>query len=241
MERSTQPTLDEPFSRGREKVSGPSCNLGPVLPVLLLLLSADPALGTPLKQGGFTFRPPKQFRVTRMDLFHGTRVGAISNDASGYLAAALVDGDGEDATSMLVAVVDAPFSPGPSSRDEVATEAVRHFNEDLGLKLALERAELVNGPPARVEVLGSIRQGSQLRVIHLAAFEGEPKHLVITVSAPSGRAEELAGQLKESFDSVRAEGGTATAPRAVAWAAMALVAALFFVSVGLWRRRLANR
>ena len=207
---------------------------------VMLLLSAEPSLGTPLKQGGFTFRPPKEFRVTRMDLFHGTKVGAISQDAPGYLAAALVDGDGEDAASMLVAVVDAPFAPGPSSRDEIATETVRHFNEDLGLKLSLERAELVSGPPARVEVLGSVHQGSQLRVIHVAAFEGDPRHLVITVSIPSGRAEELAGAVHDSFDSVHAEGGPPTAPRTVAWAAMALVAALFLVSVGLWRRRAAR-
>ncbi len=211
-----------------------------MLSLVLLLLAAEPTLGSPLKQGGFTFRPPKSFRVTRMDLFHGTKVGAISNDATGYLSAALVDGDGEDAASLLVAVVDAPFAPGPSSRDDVAAQTVRHFNEDLGLKLALERAELVSGPPARVEVLGSVRQGSQLRVIRVAAFEGEPKHLVVTLSAPSGRAEELSAAMKESFDSVRSEGGGGAAPKAAAWAAMALVAALFLVSVGLWRRRAAG-
>jgi len=212
-----------------------------MLSMVLLLLAAEPTLGSPLKQGGFTFRPPKQFRVTRMDLFHGTKVGAITTpDSTGYLAAALVDGDGEDAASILVAVVDNTFAPGPSSRDEVATETVRHFNEDLGLKLSLERAELVNGPVTRVEVLGSVRQGSQLRVIHVAAFEGEPKHLVITFSAPSGRAEELASAMRDSFESVHAEGGQGAAPRAVAWAALALVAALFLVSVGLWRRRLAR-
>jgi hypothetical protein len=210
-----------------------------MLSMLLMLLAVEPTLGTPLKQGGFTLRPPKQFRVTRMDLFHGTKVGAIGGD-NGYLAAALVDGDGEDAASLLVDVVDSSFAPGPSSRDEIATSTVKHFNEDLGLKLSLERAELVPGPPARVEVLGSVHQGNQLRVIHVAAFEGEPKHLVLTLSAPSGRAEELATPLRECFDSVHAEGGPTTTPRTVAWAALALVAALFLVSVGLWRRRVAR-
>ena len=207
--------------------------------LLLLLLSAEPLLGAPIKQGGFTLRPPKQFRMTRMDLFHGTRAGAISSEPNGYLAAALVDGDGEDAASMLVAVVDAPLSVGPSTRDEIATQTVHHFNEGLSLRLALERSELVNGPLPRVEVLGSVRQGSQLRVIKVAAFEGDQRHLVVTVSMPSGRAEELTRALRESFDSVRSEGASPGAHRAAAWAAMALVAALFLVSLGLWRRRVA--
>ena len=84
---------------------------------------------------------------------------------------------------MLVAVVEAPFAVGPGARDELSAAAVRHFNDELGLKLAMERAELSAGPAPHARVLGSVRQGSQLRKVLVAAFPGEARHLVVTFGA----------------------------------------------------------
>ena len=158
-----------------------------------------------------------------------------------WLAAALVDGDSEEAASLLVCVVEAPFAVGPGARDELSAAAVHHFNDELGLKLSMERAELVAGAAPHVRVLGSVRQGSQLRKVVIAAFPGEARHLVVTFSAPSGRYESLEKVLWESLDSVRSDGAPSAAPRTVAWAALALVGSLLAASIGLWRRRLTRQ
>ena len=208
---------------------------------LMLLFAAEPELGPPLRQGGYALRPPRGFRMARMDLFTGTRVGAVSASQAParWLAAALVDSDGEEAASMLVGVVEAPFAVGPGARDELSAAAVRHFNDELGLKLAMERAELVQGAAPHVRVLGSVPQGSQLRKVLVAAFPGEARHLVVTFTAPSGRFEGLEKVFGESLDSVRSEVPSSAAGRTLAWAALALVGSLLAASIGLWRRRAA--
>lgn len=214
-----------------------------VLLVVLLGADVESGLGAPLKQGGFTIRPPRGFRMARMDLFTGTRVAAITSSpsASRWLAAALVDSDSEEAASMLVGVVEAPFAVGPGARDELSAAAVNHFNNELGLKLAMERAELVGGASPHVRVLGSVRQGSQLRKVLVAAFPGEARHLVITFTAPSGRFESLEKVFGESLDSERSEAPSSAAGRTLAWAALALVGSLLAASIGLWRRRVLTR
>lgn len=205
--------------------------------VALLVVSGANTLGPPLRQDGFQLRPPANFRMARMDLFHGTQVGAVGGP--GYLSAALVDGDGENASSLLLAVVDTSLSLGPSSRDTLSTAVVKHFNDMLAQPFALERAEVVSG---RVQVLGSIRQGSQLRRVMVAAWPGDGRHVVAVASVTSGRWDELAPQLAESFESLRVEAPvTARPPRQLVWAAAALAASLLLVSVGLWRRRQAAR
>lgn len=209
--------------------------------VALLLLAADAPLGPVLRQDGFQVKPPRSFRMARMDLFHGTQVGTISLVASAprYLSAALVDGDGEDAASILISVVDATLWLGPSSRDDLSTAVVRHLRDELGQPFQLERAEVTKG---RVEVLGSVRQGSQLRRILVAAWPGESRHIVAVCSAPSGRWETLAPVISESFDSMKVEPvSTTRLPQRVLWAFAASVAALLLISIGLWRRRQAAR
>lgn len=205
----------------------------------LLVLSGAGTLGPALRQDGFQLRPPAGFRMARMDLFHGTQVGAVSPGGSGYLSAALVDGDGENAASLLIAVADTPFSLGPSARDTLSTAVVKHFNDTLAQPFSLERAELVGG---RAQVLGSIRQGSQLRRVLVAAWPGEGRHVVAVASVPSGRWDELAPQLSESFDSFRPDvSGGARPPPQLMWGFAALAAALLLISIGLWRRRQAAR
>lgn len=211
--------------------------------VVLVLLSADGAsgLGPMLRQDGFQLKPPRSFRMARMDLFHGTQVGTISVSPSAprYLSAALVDGEGEDAASLLISVIDATLSLGPSSRDELSTAVVRHLRDELGQPFQLERAEVTRG---RVEVLGSVRQGSQLRRILVAAWPGEARHVVAVCSAPSGRWDSLAPVLAESFESLKVEPVSSSRPsQRLLWAFAASVAALLLISVGLWRRRQAAR
>lgn len=206
--------------------------------VLLAAVGALDLVGPPLRQDGYQLRPPRAFRMARMDLYHGTRVATVSKAtaAARYLSAALMDGDGEDAATMLVSVVEEPLSLGPSSRDEASTAVLRHFRDELELPFVLERADVRTGPAARVEVLGSVREGSQLRRILVAAWPGEVRHVVVLFSVPSGRWESLKAAIDESLDSVRAD--TAQGPsRSWRWAFATFMAALLVLSFGLWRRR----
>ena len=150
-----------------------------------------------------------------------------------------MDGEGEDAATILISVIDATLGLGPSSRDDLSTAVVRHLRDELGQPFQLERAEVIRG---RVEVLGSVRQGSQLRRILVAAWPGDSRHIVAVCSAPSGRWETLAPVLLESFDSLKVEPvSTTRLPQRVLWAFAASVAALLLISIGLWRRRQAAR
>jgi hypothetical protein len=204
--------------------------------IALVALGAN--LGAPLRQDGFAFRPPADFRVARMALFHGTRTGAIALDRElpRHLAAALVDGDEEHASALLVAVVHETFQATPSSREAFSTAAVRHFADELEMPLSLERAELVRGESPRIEVVGTVRQQDQLRRVLIAAMEGEGKHAVITASVPSGRFEALLPELRASLDTYRPD----TVPgvgQDVAGSIAALLGLGLFGSWWLWRRR----
>jgi hypothetical protein len=209
---------------------------------LLALLSAD-SLGPPLRQDGYQVRPARAFRMARMDLFHGTRAGSVSATPSAprFLSAALIDSDGEDAATMLISVIEAPLSFGPSARDELSTAVLRHFRDELGMPFALERAEVVGQSAVRVEVLGSVRQGSQLRRILVAAYQGELRHVVVFFSVPSGRWDELKPALEESLETLRVEPALERGPpRQWRWAFAALLGSLLMLSFGLWKRRQAR-
>lgn len=207
--------------------------------LLILLAAGADLLGPPVRQDGYTFRPPRPFYMARMELFHGAQAMAVG-DATGAISAALIDGDDENAASVIVSVVEEPFSVGPGARDEFSAQVARHFRDRLGLEFSLERAEVIEGPSRRVEVLGSVRRASQLRQIVAAAWPGDHRHVVITCSVPSGRWEALSGAINQSLETVRVDGGTPTrGGRNVALAVAALVAALLVASAGLWRRRRA--
>ena len=207
--------------------------------IVLVLVSAE-GLGPVLRQDAFQLKPPRAFRMARMDLFHGTQAGSVSMDSSAtrYLSAALVDGDGEDAASLLLSVIDAPFTLGPSSRDVLSSAVVRHLRDQLDQPFQLERAEVTNG---RVEVLGSVRQGSQLRRVLVAAWPGATRHVVAVASAPSGRWDQLSPLFSESFDTLKPEPAAQRPPRRLLLAVAAGLGALFLLSVGVWRRRQARR
>ena len=117
---------------------------------MLLALGAD-GLGPALRQDGYSLRPPSQFHLTRMDLFHGTRVGAIgfSAEPTGFLSAALTDADPDDSSMLLISVGDSTFPSGPTARDALATAVVRHFQDDLGIRFSLLTAASIQD---RVEV-----------------------------------------------------------------------------------------
>jgi hypothetical protein len=168
-------------------------------PVLALVIAADP-LGSALRQDGYTLRPPQTFRMARMDLFHGTRAGAIGggSGAARWLSAALEDGEGDDAATLLVSIVETPFKAAPADRDELTAAVVRHFSQELGLKFQTEKAELVAGPTPRVEVFGSVRQENQLRHVLVAAMAGAAvQRAVGTLGVAGARGPRRAGQLPE--------------------------------------------
>ena len=199
-------------------------------------------LGPLVRQDGYAFRPPREFRMARMDLFQPSRATALGPPERGFLSALLFDGDDENAASFAMAVVDEPLEDGFGARDELAARVARHFREGLGLEFSVEGARTVDGPVRRIEVRGSLRRAGQLRQIVVAAWPGPSRHLVATVSVPSGRYEGLSGAIGQSFDTVRLDAGAVPrAPRTVALAVALLVTAGLLVSVGLWRRRQARR
>jgi hypothetical protein len=203
------------------------------------LLMMQPPLGTALRVEGFVLRPPEGFRMVRMEPYGVTRVGGVAGipGVERVLGAALVDGQGDGASSMLLARVEGTFLVSPSARDEFATAAVRHFNEELGFTLMMERAERVEGPVRRIEVLGTVRQEGQLRQVLIAAMEGEGRHAVIVFSVPSGRFQEKAAALRASLDSFRPESAPSTAlPRGLAGAVAGAMAGGLLASFALWRR-----
>jgi hypothetical protein len=151
-----------------------------------------------------------------------------------------MDGDGEDAATMLIGVVEEPLSLGPSVRDQASTAVLRHFRDELELPFVLERADVKTGASPRVEVLGSVREGSQLRRILVAAWPGEVRHVVVLFSVPSGRWASLKAALDESLETVRPDAGSGP-PRSWRWAFVTLIAALMVLSIGLWRRRQQHR
>jgi hypothetical protein len=181
--------------------------------------------------------------MARMDLFRGSRVGAVAknDDAPRHLLAALVDADGEDGASLLLSVIEEPFSATSRARDDLSAAVARHFTNELGLRFALERAEVVTAPVTRVEVTGSVREGSQLRQIIVAAWPGEVRHPVVIFSVPSGRYAALSEPIRASLDTFHVDAPTQGTSRAVAWAVAALVASALTASIGLWRRRKVRR
>lgn len=223
---------------GRKRARSGSVSLG----LTLALLAATELLGPPIRQDGLTVRPPKAFHLARMDLFHGTRViGTGSKDHTArYLSAALMDGDGEDAASMLVSVIEDPLRLGPNARDDAATTVTKHLRDELGLEFTLERADVVSGAAARVEVRGSIRQGAQLRKVLVALFAGDTRRSVVLFSVPSGRWDAMVPGLDESLETMRVDQGPGPS-RSFALAFAVLVGAALLASVGLWRRRAARR
>lgn len=215
-----------------------------VKPALLwLVLSAGELLGPPIRQDGLSVRPPKEFRLARMDLFHGTRVIGVGSrtDAARYLSAALMDGEGEDAATMLISVIEEPLRPGPNARDEAATAVMKHLRDELGLEFTLERADVVTGSATRVEVHGSVREGAQLRKVLVAQYAaGDSRRAVVLFSVPSGRWDRLAPAVSESLDTMRVD-QVAGPSRSLALAFAVLVGAALLTSVGLWRRRTARQ
>jgi hypothetical protein len=208
----------------------------------LMIVGASELLGPPIHQDGLSIRPPRAFHLARMDLFHGTRVIGVSvmDSVPRYLSAALMDGDGEDAASMLVSVIDEPLRLGPNARDDAATLVMKHLRDELELEFSLERADVVTGPAARVEVRGQIREGAQLRKVLVATFAGESRRAVVLFSVPSGKWDALVPALDASLDTMRVEQqGGPSRPLALAFAIV--VGAALLGSFGLWRRRAARR
>ena len=203
------------------------------------LLSGAVPLANELRQDSYSLRPPREFTKAYPALFQGTHALAPTGSPSsfGMLSAVLVDRSGEDAASMVVSIVEGSLAAAPAARDEFSTAVVRHFSDELGLALAMDRAELVTQGAPRVEVLGTLRQAGQLRNVLVAGMAGKGRHAVISFSVPSGRWGELGPQIRASLDSFRNEASSKEIPRTVAGAAAGALVGTLVASFALWRRR----
>jgi hypothetical protein len=206
----------------------------------LALWATAGALGTPLRQDGYSFRPPEGFRMVRMDAFHGTRVGGVPYPPGGqrFLSAALVDGEGQDASSLLVSVVEGTLVADETTRDAFSTAVVRHFAEELGVPLTLDRAQVVRGPAPRIEVRGTLKQRDQVRAVLVAALQGEGRHVVMTFSVPAARLESRLPTLRASLETFRPDSApTAPWKRRVTSAILPALGLMLLASLWLWRRQ----
>ncbi|MBN9685083.1 MULTISPECIES: hypothetical protein [unclassified Corallococcus] len=212
-----------------------------LLPVLTgVWLSLSGALGTELRRDGYSFRPPDTFRMARWERYTGSQVGAVSEDGmrTRALSAALADGEGPDAATFLIAVVDGGFSASPAERDSFSTAVVHHFQRELGVALTPERVDRVGGPVPRVEVLGTLREAGQVRTVLVTGLASEGRHAVVTVSAPAARWDALAPGVRASLETFRMEAPVAgVVSRRLAGALAGTLAGALLVSYAAWRRR----
>lgn len=213
----------------------------------LLLMNAQAALGPPVRGEGFTIRPPASFRMARMELFGASSVGAVGahGEHRRQLVAALIDGTGPEAATLLLSVVETPFSVAGLSREHASVALKRHLLKDLGIELELEAAELVtSGGVARAEAWGQVKAGAQARRVMAATWLEGSRHVVALVSAPVERWAELTPDLTESLSSFRFEGRASKPPAWAGWMIAVALAAALLGSVGLWsarKRRAAQR
>ncbi len=199
--------------------------------MICVVLAALSALGPVVKFEGGALRPPAGFRSNSVDLFTGSRaLTAAPAGVRASVVAAFVDGDGTDATSIAVAVVDAPFLAGGRDRDDLALHVVRELRDDAEMRFALESVELVAGPTARAEVFGTLKGAGQIRGVLVAAFAGSPRHVTVTASFPLSRAAEAKAALAEAFASFANDDPQRKEPPT--WAVGILALALLFLLVG---------
>jgi hypothetical protein len=205
------------------------------------LVALSGALGSELRRDGYQFRPPEGFHMVRWEQYAGSRAGtvALEPDAPRALSAALADGDGPEAATLLVSVVERGFSASPSARDEFAAAVMQHFQRDLGLTLSPERVERLGGAAPRVEVLGTLREAGQVRTVLVAGLASEGRHAVVAVSAPAVRWEELEPRVRASLETFRLEPTTAAGPvpRRLLGALAGALAGALVASYTAWRRR----
>lgn len=205
------------------------------------LLTLSGALGSELRRDGYQFRPPEGFHMVRWEQYAGSRAGAVAleADAPRALSAALADGEGPEAATLLVSVVERGFSASPSERDDFAAAVMQHFQRDLGLSLSPERVARLDGVAPRVEVLGTLREAGQVRTVLVAGMASEGRHAVVTVSAPVVRWEELEPRVRASLETFRLEATTAPGPvpRRLLGALAGALAGALVASYTAWRRR----
>jgi hypothetical protein len=215
--------------------------LGRVRLLLLTTVVLSGALGSELRRDGYNFRPPEGFHMVRWEQYSGSRAGAValSSEAPRMLSAALADGEGPEAATLLISVVERGFSASPSERDDFAAAVMQHFQRDLGLTLSPERVQRLGGAVPRVEVLGTLREAGQVRTVLVAGLASEDRHAVVTVSAPAVRWEELSPRVQASLETFRLEPTTAPGPvpRRLMGALAGALAGALVASYTAWRRR----
>ena len=139
---------------------------------------------------------------------------------------------------MVVSMVEGSFQATPAARDEFSTAVVRHFSDELGLKLSMDGAELIGGPAARIEVSGTVREEDQVRRVLVAAMAGDGRHAVVGFTAPTGRWEQLGASARASLESFRNDpAASSEVSRGLAAAVALVMAAALLTSLVLWRRR----
>jgi hypothetical protein len=211
---------------------------------LLALAGSDSSLGNRVRQDGFSFRPPTEFHVVPMPWFRDTQALAVQvGNERAHLALLLQDGNENTATSdddsiamLAVSQIDAPLDTGTKSRDLLAQAVTRHFKINLGLPFELERVESQSN---RIEALGLLHFGNQVRRVLVSAFPHEERHLVLVASVPVSEWDALKPGLAASFDSMELDVAASIVPKRTGMVLAASMLVLLAGSGWLWRKKRA--
>ncbi len=207
--------------------------------VFLAVAAAPVSLGPVLTRDGYRWRPPAGFQATPVDEARGSRAfipgGALGSGQG--TSALLVDGPGEDATSIVIALFDTPPARPGAGRDTLSDRVAEHFRERLELDFTLERA---HGRLAdRADVVGSVTLGGQVRRVMVQGVEQAGRSAWLIAAAPTARWEDALPAIEASFATFQFE---APPPARPAWLGPAAVTlAIALLAAGAWRRTRARR
>jgi hypothetical protein len=148
---------------------------------------------------GYPIRPPPGFTAAEPGAYRGSQLGVISADpqAKGYLAAAYVNNAVEGTPTLMISVVEGGFRATPSSRDEFAAAAIKHF-EDLRFKFAIDRVDLI---APFVELTGTLIDDGKKRHLVVAAMPGRTRHAVVVFSVPLGELARMVSVIRTFLNS----------------------------------------
>ena len=176
--------------------------------------------------------------MSRLDLFHGIRVGAatINPAQSRWRPAAPVDGDSERPPRCW------SRGRGPfRGRARRARRALRRCGPPLQRRAGPEAGDGAGrarrpGPRPTCRCWARCARAASCARWWWPRFPARSRHLVITFSAPRAASRRWRRCSPRASTASEPTPRSAAAPRTVAWAALALVGSLLAASIGLWRR-----
>jgi hypothetical protein len=193
----------------------------------------------------FTFTPPPGFHPdpTLADLETGALALTGDGDREPHLVGFYDDGQGPQAASVAISVVDGPLDVEANQRPTLAATTTSYFRTALDLSFELDHTSAVgHGSTRRIEVWGHTLLDDQRRTTVVSYFPGVRHHSVVVASLPASREAQLTPLLGAALDTFSATdppepwARSQTAISLAVWGA----AGLALAAAGVTRRRAAR-